>query len=32
MLDIAHVLAVTGQRTMVVPRPHPYCGHAAGCW
>jgi ubiquinone biosynthesis protein len=23
MLDLAHVLAVTDQRTMVVPRPHP---------
>jgi ubiquinone biosynthesis protein len=23
MLDIAHVLALTDQRTMVVPRPHP---------
>jgi ubiquinone biosynthesis protein len=23
MLDIAHVLAVTGQRSVVVPRPHP---------
>ena len=24
MLDLARVFAVTGQRTMVVPRPHPY--------
>jgi ubiquinone biosynthesis protein len=24
MLDLARVLAVTGQRTMVVPRPHPF--------
>lgn len=24
MLDLAHVFAVTGQRTMVVPRPHPF--------
>ncbi len=23
MLDIAHILAETGQRTLVVPRPHP---------
>ena len=24
MLDLARVFAVTGQRTMIVPRPHPY--------
>jgi len=24
MLDLARVFAVTGQRTMLVPRPHPY--------